>query len=93
MVLRINPEMLSKANMNVLIRFIRVDDKILKFITYIIYDFVYMNALPEHMYVHCMHTRCLRMPEENIGSPGTGVTIGCQPPYGCLEPNLNLLQG
>lgn len=51
-----------------------------------------MSALPEDMFVYCLHTRCLRMPKENIGSPETGVTVGCQPPYGCWEPNLNLLQ-
>lgn len=28
-----------------------------------------MSALPEHMCVHCMHARCLRMSEEDTGIP------------------------
>jgi hypothetical protein len=32
------------------------------------------------MFVHCVCASCLQKPEEGIGSPGTGVTNGCDPP-------------
>ena len=38
--------------------------------------------------VYHMHAWCFWKPEEGIGSPGAGVTNGCEPPCGCWESNL-----
>ena len=38
-----------------------------------------------HVYVRAPHPLVPEEPEEGIGSPGTGVTDGCEPPCGCWE--------
>lgn len=43
-----------------------------------------------YKYVSALHA-CARS-EEGIGSPGTGVTDGWEPPRGCLESSLDCLQ-
>lgn len=46
--------------------------------------------------VFCQHTvcvRCSRRAEEGTGSPGSGVSDGCELPWCCWEPNLGLLKG
>lgn len=42
-----------------------------------------------YTYTHCMHSW---YPEVPIGSPETGVTFGCELPYGCWKSNTGLLQ-
>ena len=49
-------------------------------------------ALPACMYVYHVCAWCLWRPEEGIRSPGTGVTDGCEPPYGYWESNLGPLE-
>lgn len=43
-----------------------------------------VSALPACMCVHSMHVWGLRRSEEGVGSPGTGVTDGCEPPCGWM---------
>lgn len=42
--------------------------------------FMCMSALPSCMYVYYMYAWCPWKTEEDIRSPGTGVTDGCKPP-------------
>lgn len=37
------------------------------------------------------HAWCSRRPGEDLGSPGTGDTDGCESPGGCWELSLGLL--
>lgn len=39
---------------------------------------MYMNILPACMSVYHMHAWCWQRPEEDIGSPWTGVTGRCE---------------
>lgn len=45
-----------------------------------------------HVCLCTMWTQCLRMTEEDVGSTGTGVTNSREPPYGCCELSLGLLE-
>lgn len=47
--------------------------------------FIWMSVLPASISVHPMH---LWRPEENIGSPGSGVMYVWKLPRGCLDLNL-----
>ena len=49
-------------------------------------DPVCMSVLPACTHVHCVQVWCPQRPEEGTRSPGTGVTDGCDLPYGCWEP-------
>ena len=51
------------------------------------YCFMYMNVLPACIYVCAW---CVCRLEEDIGSPRTGVTLGCELPCGYWESNLGL---
>lgn len=51
-----------------------------------------MSILPTGVYVDHVSARCPRRLEEDIGSPGTGITDVWQLPSGFLEPNLGPLQ-
>ena len=39
------------------------------------------------MAVHHVHAQCLWRPEEDVTSPGTGITGGCEWSCGCWELN------
>ena len=39
-----------------------------------------------------MHAGACKL-EEGVGSPRTGVSVGCKPPYECRELNLDPMQG
>lgn len=45
-----------------------------------------------HVCVLCIYVWCLQRPEEGVESPGTGVIVGFEPPLGCWELNLGLLE-
>jgi hypothetical protein len=47
-----------------------------------------------NIWVFCLHIHLYitRRPEEGIKYPGTGFTDGCEPPRGCWELNLGLLE-
>lgn len=51
-----------------------------------------LSVLPSYMSVHHVYTWCSRRPEEGIGSLGTGVTDGWEPPRGHWEVNLHRLE-
>ena len=42
--------------------------------------------------LHLLYDWCLQSPEEGIGSPGAGVTDGCEPLCECWELNLGPLE-
>ena len=42
--------------------------------------------------VHCVQACSLWKPEDSVGSSGTAVMDGCEPPGGCWELNLHLLE-
>lgn len=48
-----------------------------------IFIFVCVGVLPVCIPVQHTHAWCLRRPESDTGSPGTGVTGDCAPPWGC----------
>ena len=50
-----------------------------------------IGVLPECILVCHMHAAPMEA-EEGVGSPGTGVTDGYEPPYGCWELNQDLLE-
>lgn len=50
------------------------------------------SALPACLYVNQVQTWKLQGPEEDIGSPGPGVTDDCKPSRGCWDSNLCPLQ-
>lgn len=45
------------------------------------------SVLPVYICVSC-ECLCLQQSEGGIGSPGSGVRGGCEPPWGCWELNL-----
>ena len=51
-----------------------------------------VDILPACMSVHRVLPGALRRPEEGVGSPGTGITDGCEPPCGCWESNPGPLE-
>ena len=53
---------------------------------FIYFNLVRMDMLLAYMSMYHMHAWCQRS-EEGVGSPGTWVTDGCEPPCRCWEPN------
>lgn len=53
---------------------------------------LHMNILPACMSVYHMHAWCWQRPEEDIGSPWTGVTGRCELPCGFWVLNLGPLE-
>lgn len=53
---------------------------------------MYMNVLSTCVSIYHRHAWCLWKTKEGIRSPGAGVTEGCEPPCGCWEQNLGLLE-
>lgn len=51
-----------------------------------------LSVLPSYRSVHHVYTWCSRRLEEGIGSMGTGVTDGWEPPHGHWEVNLHRLE-
>lgn len=57
------------------------------FVLFSVYGcFAYMLCAP------WIYVWCLQRPEKGVESPGTGVIVGCEPPLGCWELNLGLLE-
>lgn len=54
--------------------------------------FMSVVVLPVCMSVLHMHAWCLRRAEKGIGSLKTGVTHGCELPFGCWKLNLSSLE-
>lgn len=53
---------------------------------------MHLDVLSLFMCVYHMCPQYTLTPEEGIGSLGTRLTGGCEPPYGCWELNPGLLQ-
>lgn len=53
---------------------------------------MYISGLPTCMSVCSMHAWYLQISEGGLRSPGTGVTEGCDLPWGCWEATPGLLQ-
>ena len=53
---------------------------------------MYMSVLPACISVYHACVWCLQRPEEEIRSPGIGVTDNCKPPCGCRELNSGPLE-
>jgi hypothetical protein len=53
------------------------------FMSFSFYYFICVGGCFSCLYVcmYCTCGWCLERPEEEIGSPGTGVTDGCEPPW------------
>jgi hypothetical protein len=49
-----------------------------------------MDILPAYMSVNQVHVWCPQRPEEGVRSPSSGVTDGCESPYGEWESNPGL---
>lgn len=49
--------------------------------------FFMYGVLPMYISGHHVWTWCPWRPEEDFGSPRTGVMVGCKPPHGCWESN------
>ena len=49
-----------------------------------------MNIVP--VCISLYHIQCLKKPEKNIRSPGTGAIDSCELPCGCWESNLGSLE-
>jgi hypothetical protein len=51
-----------------------------------------MSVLPACVPLYHLYAWSVQRTEEDIGSPGTGVTGGCEPLFGCWESNLGPVQ-
>lgn len=57
-----------------------------------VYLFLYMIVLPACVCVHVSCACLLPQRSEGIRSPGTGATVGCEPPHEYWELNPGPLQ-
>lgn len=69
----------SIVQFNFRICILRYTSLLSKFKIFMFYDFMCMSVLSACRYVHHVHGWSLRRSEEDIRTPGIGVTDGCEP--------------